>query len=303
METSLRRELQFKTVRVSEQKVTSPREKTRTHGFDQLFSDDAGEGFRVKTGIVELDEMLRGGFMPGDAVMLAGSAGTGKTTLALQYLVNGVKLGEPGIYVTFEELPDQIYRDAKNFGWDLQRMEEEDKFRLVCTSPNLMLESGDDSLLDDVLRDVQPRRLVIDSLSHLEMFVTKDAMRTEAYRLVRHLKTRGVSSILLWESLQISGATVNVADAGLSFLVDCIVALRPVEIESSLRRALVILKMRGSDHDKRLREYEITSHGVKISTPFTQYEGLMSGSPTRSLTDEAANNWAFAFAKNKQKHS
>jgi circadian clock protein KaiC len=247
--------------------------------------------------------MLRGGFMPGDAVMLSGSAGTGKTTLALQYLVNGVKLGEPGIYVTFEELPDQIYRDAKNFGWDLQRMEEEDKFRLVCTSPNLMLESGDDSLLDDVLQDVHPRRLVIDSLSHLQMFVTKDAMRQEAYRLVRYLKTRGVSSILLWESPQISGATFNVADAGLSFLVDCLVALKPIEIESSLRRALVILKMRGSDHDKRVREYEITPDGVKISTPFSQYEGLMSGSPTRSLMDEAANNWAFAFAKNKQKHS
>ena len=110
--------------------------------------------------------------------------------------------------------------------------------------------------------------------------------------------------MLLWESPQISGAAFNVSDAGLSFLVDCIVALKPVEIESSLRRALVILKMRGSDHDKRLREYEITPHGVLVSKPFSQYEGLMSGSPTRSMTDEAANSWAFAFAKNKQqKHS
>src|SRR5216683_5080438 len=247
--------------------------------------------------------MLRGGFMPGDAVMLAGSAGTGKTTLALQYLVNGVKQGEPGIYVTFEELPDQIYRDAKNFGWDLHKMEGEDKFRVVCTSPNLMMESSGDNLLDDVFHDIQPRRLVIDSLSHLEMFVRKDDVRMEAYRVIRYLKTRGVSSLLLWESPQISGGSFSVTDVGLSFLVDCIVALKPVEIESSMRKALVILKMRGSDHDKRLREFEITSSGVKISTPFTQYEGLMSGTPTRSLTDEAANRWAFAFAKNKQKHS
>ncbi len=283
--------------------MTSPHPKTRTSDFDQLLSGEAEEGLRIKTGIVELDEMLRGGFMPGDAVMLAGSAGTGKTTLGLQYLVNGVKLGEPGIYVTFEELPDQIYRDAKNFGWDLQGMEEEGKFRVICTSPNLMLESGDDSLLDDVLREVQPRRLVVDSLSHLEMFVKKDDMRKEAYRLVRYLKTRGVSSVLLWESPQIAGETFRVTDAGLSFLVDCIVALKPVEIESSLRKALVVLKMRGSDHDKRLREYEITSHGVKVSAPFTQYEGLMSGSPRKSLTEEAANSWALAFAKNKQKHS
>src|SRR5207244_4538270 len=143
-------------------------------------SGDPGEGFRVKNGIVELDEMLRGGFMPGDAVMLAGSAGTGKTTLALQYLVNGINLGEPGIYVTFEELPDQIYRDARNFGWDLRKMEEEGNFRVICTSPSLMLESGDGSVLDDVPNEVQPRRVVIDSLSHLEMVGERYGMRMEA---------------------------------------------------------------------------------------------------------------------------
>ena len=266
--------------------MTAPRSKAGASGFDQLFSGKSEDALRVKTGIVELDEMLRGGFMPGDAVMLAGSAGTGKTTLALQYLVNGVRQGEPGIYVTFEELPDQIYRDAKNFGWDLRKMEEEDKFRVVCTSPNLVLESGDDSLLDDVLRDIQPRRLVIDSLSHLEMFVKKDDMRMEAYRIVRYLKTHGVSSVLLWESPQISGGAFTVTDVGLSFLVDCIVALKPVEIESSLRKALVILKMRGSDHDKRLREYEITPNGIKIESSFANYEGLISGSPRKVASEK-----------------
>src|SRR5213080_480267 len=283
--------------------MTAPRPKAGAAGLDQLFSSKAEGGLRVKTGIVELDEMLRGGFMPGDSVMVAGSAGSGKTTLGLQYLFNGVKLGEPGIYVTFEELPDQIYRDANNFGWDLRKMEEEGKFRVICTSPSLMLESGDGSLLEDVFREVQPQRLVIDSLSHLEMFVKKDDMRMEAYRMISYLKTRGISSILLWESPQISGGSFSVTDVGLSFLVDCIIALKPVEIESSMRKALVVLKMRGSNHDKRLREYDITSHGIEVSAPFTNYEGLMTGSPRRSVTEEAANNWAMAFAKNKQKHS
>jgi len=279
--------------------MTTPRSKTGSSEFDQLFSSRIAEGGRVKTGIVELDEMLRGGFMPGDAVMLAGSAGTGKTTLALQFLVNGVKHGEPGIYVTFEELPDQIYRDAKNFGWDLHKMEEEDKFRVICTSPSLVLESGDGSLLDDVLRDIQPRRLVIDSLSHLEMFVKRDDMRMEAYRIVRYLKTHGVSSILLWESPQISGASFSVTDVGLSFLVDCIVALKPVEIESSLRKALVILKMRGSDHDKRFREYEITSTGIKIESAFSNYEGIISGSPRKVASEKFMELFRGASEKHK----
>ena len=278
--------------------MTALRSKAGAPGFD-LFSGKLEEGLRVKTGIVELDEMLRGGFMPGDAVMLAGSAGTGKTTLALQYLVNGVKLGESVIYMTFEELPDQIYRDAKNFGWDLRKMEEAGKFRVICTSPSLMLESGNDSLLDDVLREVQPRRLAVDSLSHLEMFVKKEDMRMETYRMVSYLKTHGVSSVLLWESPQISGGAFSVTDVGLSFLVDCIVALKPVEIESSMRKALVILKMRGSDHDKRLREYEITPAGIKIESAFTNYEGLISGSPRKVASEKFME--LFRGASEKQK--
>lgn len=224
--------------------------------------------------------------MEGDAVLLAGSAGSGKTTLALQYLVNGInKYGEPGVYVTFEQMPDQIYRDAKNFGWDLRKLEDQDKFRLICTSPNLLLETEGENLLDEVIRDIQPKRIVIDSLSHLEMFVEQKSIRREAYRLVSFLKTKGMSSLLIWESGQLAGNAFNVTEIGLSFLVDCIVALRPVEIESSLRKALVILKMRGSDHDKQLREFEITPNGVKISAPFSNYEGIISGSPRKIASD------------------
>ncbi len=276
----------------------------RAREFNDLFNGRAREGGRVKTGISGLDEMLRGGFMEGDAVMVAGGAGLGKTTLALQYLVNGVaKFGEPGVYVTFEELPDQVYRDAKNLGWDLRKMEDEDKLRVVCTSPNLMVESDGESILDEPIRDLQTRRIVIDSLSHLAMFVDERNLRMEAYRLIMHLKTRGLSSLLLWESPPSIGAPFAITEGGLSFLVDCILSLRPVEIDSSIRKALVITKMRGSDHDKTLREFEITSSGIRVSTSFSGYEGVMTGIPRRSLTEEAANNWASAFAKNKQKHS
>src|SRR2546422_4150674 len=121
-------------------KLTTPSSRTGLSGVDQFFTGKVGEGGRVRTGITELDEMLHGGFMEGDAVMVAGRAGCGKTTLALQYLVNGVKFGEPGIYVTVEEMPDQIYRGAKNLGWHLRKLEAEKNFRSVCIARNLMRE-------------------------------------------------------------------------------------------------------------------------------------------------------------------
>ncbi len=256
---------------------------------------------RVKTGITELDEMLSGGFMPGDSVMVAGGPGTGKTILGLQYLVNGVtQCGENGIYVTFEQMPDQIYRDAKNFGWDLRKLEHESKFRLVCTSPDLLLEGHEgEHLLDEPLRQVKPQRIVIDSLSHLAMYVEEKELRKEAYRLLSYFKTKGLSSLSIWEAPQIIGQGLSVTDIGLSFVVDCIVLLRMMEIESSMRKGLLVLKMRGSDHDKTLREFEVTPQRIRLAQTFAGYEGLMSGTPTKSFTHKAARAWAEAFKKEK----
>jgi circadian clock protein KaiC len=265
---------------------------------------DSIREMRLQTGIRVLDDMLSGGFLTGDAVLLAGGAGTGKTTLALQHLVNGTQFGENGIYVTFEQLPSQVYRDGVSFGWDLRKLEDENKFRLICTSPQLLLETnGGESLLSEPIREVHPQRIVIDSLSHLAMYADRDELRREFYRLIMLLKSRGLSSILIWESSDSSGYSSSLSEGGISFLVDCVLLLKPVEIESSVRKAILVLKMRGSDHDKRLRQYEITSSGVEVSAPFSNYEGLLTGSPRRSITEEAADNWAMAFAKNKQKHS
>lgn len=255
---------------------------------------------RVKSGIPELDGMLKGGFMQGDAVMVAGSAGTGKTTLALQYLVNGVtRFGDNALYVTFEQLPDQIYRDAMNFGWDLRKMEQENRFRTICTSPKLLVEDAADAgnILDDPIKEVQPRRIVIDSLSHLEMFVGSRDVRRETYRLIMYLKTKGLSSLLVYETPQVIGQALSITEVGLSFLVDCIVLLRLVEIESSMRKAMVVLKMRGSDHDKGLREFHITPYGVSVAKPFSDYEGIITGAPRRVGAERFAEIFSKAAKK------
>jgi circadian clock protein KaiC len=239
---------------------------------------------RVKTGISQLDEILHGGFLRGDSIMLGGPAGAGKTSLGLQFLVNGAtKFGENGIFVTFEQLPDQLYRDAKSFGWDLRKLEEEGKILVVCTSPKLLVGAeAEPSILEDSIKQIRPKRIVIDSLSHLALIIEHpDLRRREVYRLIMYLKSKGLTSMFTSEGSVVLPST----GAGLSFLADCVIALRLVEIESSMRKALVLLKMRGSDHDKSLTHFEVTSNGIEILKPFAHYTGVFTGSPSGFLSD------------------
>jgi circadian clock protein KaiC len=258
---------------------------------------------RVKTGVVELDKMLNGGFMRGDVVLLAGGAGTGKSTLGLQYLIEGTKEGEHGIYLTFEELPDQLYRDALNMGWDVRQLEVQDKLRVICTSPEVLVEpSGARVILEGPIKEIDAKRIVVDSLTHFSMFLKSQDMRLELYRIAMFFKTKRLSSLLCWEASQKMGQSFAISEEGISFLTDCVVLLKFIEIESGIRRGVVVMKMRGSPHDKSLREYVITSNGIKVSTPFMEYEGLMTGSPRKaSRTDDAVAKFSEAFTGGKPK--
>ncbi len=244
---------------------------------------------RVETGIHELDEMLRGGLIRGDSTLLAGSAGTGKTTIGLQFLFSGAtQFSENGIYVTFEQLPQQIYRDAKSFGWDIETLEKENKMRIVCTSPDLLLKGLDKGLLDNAIRETNAKRVVIDSLSHMQMYVPESDLRKEAYRFINYLKIKGLTSMLIYENPQILSTALTITEVGISFLVDCVILLRFVEIESTMRKALVVFKMRGSDHDKHLREFQITSNGIRVFAPFQKYDSILTGTPTRRAEEKFA---------------
>ncbi|MDG6965020.1 MAG: hypothetical protein JRN27_06465 [Nitrososphaerota archaeon] len=237
---------------------------------------------RSRFGVAGLDELLGGGLVKGDAALLAGSAGSGKTTLGIQFLMEGTKKGENGIYVTFEELPNQIYRDSANFGWDLKRLEKEGHLRMVCTSPGVLLDpDAAELVLGRAIAETGARRIVFDSLSHLAAFAPEGELRTSIYSMIMLLKRHGLTSVMLWEVSQLIGPSLSVTDMGLSFLLDAIILLKPVEAEGILRRAVVVLKVRGSDHDRSLRRYEITSSGFEVKGNFSEYSGVLSGTATK----------------------
>src|SRR4030067_1129310 len=124
---------------------------------------------RVPTGIKGLDEMLAGGFLAGSAVLVRGAPGTGKTLLALQYLVHGAtQCDEAGLLVSFEEFPHSLHRDAQALGWDLPGLEQQGKLHMLFTSPKVLLTSlqTPTSLLNRLLLEKDIRRAVVDSVSH-----------------------------------------------------------------------------------------------------------------------------------------
>jgi len=239
---------------------------------------------RIKTGIKGLDEMLAGGFLVETANLVEGAPGTGKTTLGMQFIYNGItQFNEPGLIMTFEEFPQQYYRDADTFGWDFRGLEQADKLRVIMTSP----EVGKSDLervggrIEAMTREIGARRILVDSLSHFERLSDNPVeLRGVLFGFINALKREGLTSVLTRESLALIGENSS-AEEEVAFVADSYLMLRYVEIESAIRKALLVLKLRGSDHAKDIRQFEVTPSGIEVRSKFEGREGIMSGSPHR----------------------
>ena len=239
---------------------------------------------RVKTGIKGFDDMLNGGFLPETANLVEGAPGTGKTTLGMQYIYNGItQFDEPGLILTFEEFPAQYYRDGASFGWDLRALEESGKLRVLLISPEVSVRdlAQVGGVIERAARDLGARRVLVDSLSHFQRIVDDPIeLRKLVYGFINGLKREGLTAIITRESDALFGESLS-GDGDIAFLVDSYTLLRYVEIESAIRKALIVLKLRGSNHAKDIRQFEIAGQGLEVQAKFEGHEGIMSGSPHR----------------------
>lgn len=251
---------------------------------------DTADGDRIATGIHGLDGMLRGGLRAGDSTLVVGSPGTGKTTLGIQFAAEGILRGEPGVFVTFEYLPQQIYLDAARKGYPFQRWEEEGRLRVVCTTPQVLLASAEDgaSILRESVHEVGAKRLVIDSMAHFEfMDVPAAKIRQQVAGLMNQLRLLGVSTILTHEAAQIVGPTVRLSDWGLEFLVDNVIMLRYVEVDGQLQKAINVLKFRAGDHDRHYRLLQLGEKGMAVEAEMKGIENISAGAAHRSVLKRA----------------
>jgi circadian clock protein KaiC len=242
-----------------------------------LESYPVGEA-RVSLGLPGLDGMMHGGALSATSTLVAGSAGTGKTLMCLHFLLEGIRQGEPGLLATFQETPSMLHAFARGFGWDVAELEREGKLCILYTSP---VELGVDMhayTIRQAIAQSGARRVAMDSLKDIEL-VSPDKVRYKdyIYSLVNDFRRQGIASMLTSEIPEMFGSFV-VSEYGISFVADNVILLRYVEMAGRIARAISVLKMRGSDHDKSVREFRITAQtGLEVLQPFEEYDSVLTG--------------------------
>lgn len=252
----------------------------RTFGLDGR-RPETSSARRLSTGVAALDSMLGGGIPEGDSVLVAGSSGTGKSLIATQFIAAGVRQGEAGIVAVFEERPREYVERANAFGLSLETAEERGKLRVLALRP---LDLSVDEMLHELLETVEAigaRRVVIDSLAGFEMALApafREDFRESLYRMILALTGIGVT-VLSTVELPESFTGFRFSPHAISFLTDDMIRLRYVEIGGELRKILMVVKMRGGNHSKDIREYEITAEGLVIGARLSDYRALITGIP------------------------
>ncbi len=239
----------------------------------------------LSVGVPELDKMLGGGILEGDSLLVAGPSGTGKSALATQFIAEGIRRGEPGIMAIFEERPQGYTQRAGMFGLNLKEAQDNGTLETLYLRPlDLSVDETMQEILDAIQR-VGAKRLVIDSLVGFEMALApgfRADFRESLYRMIGALTGAGIT-ILSTVEVEDNFTSFQFSHYAISFLTDDIIRLRYVEIDGQLRKVLVVVKMRGGNHSKDIREYVITSKGVVVIHPRrTDYQGLISGIPERT---------------------
>jgi circadian clock protein KaiC len=245
---------------------------------------------RLTTGVPVLDEMMGGGIPRGYSVLVAGPSGSGKTVLANEFVLEGIRKGEAGVVAVFEKRPND-YLHTTPHGQDFARLIADKKLEIVYLRPlDLSIDETLTALLEAVSR-TGAKRAVIDSLSGLELALAptfREDFRESLYRMVGALTGMGVT-VLSTVELPDSFTSLSFSPHGIAFLNDAIIMQRYLEIGGQLRRALSVVKLRGSQHSKDLREYEIKSSGmVAVGEPLRSYEGLLTGAPVHLKKRERA---------------
>jgi circadian clock protein KaiC len=242
---------------------------------------------RISTGIPRLDTMLSGkGYFRGSTVLVSGSAGTGKTSLAAQFVQAACKRGERVLYFAFEESPSQFMRNMASIGIELEPWVKKGLLHFHATRPTLHGLEHHLTTTIKLINKVKPQIVILDPIDAFVMGGNQTEVKIMLLRLVDFLKMRNITAF--FASLTNSGENQELTDMSISSLIDTWLLLRDIEIGGERNRGLYILKSRGMAHSNQIREFNLTNNGIELLDVYVGPEGVLTGSAR--LAQEAKNN-------------
>lgn len=228
----------------------------------------------VPTGVKDLDAMLGiGGYFKGSSVLISGLAGTGKSTFGAAFAEAACKRGERCLYFAFEESPDQVVRNMRSVGINLQPHIKSGLLKFEAARPSLY---GFEMHLARMHRDIEqfkPAAIIVDPISAFRGPSTE--IHATLVRLADICKTRGIT--VVFTSLSAVDEQMNESERSVSSLMDTWISLRDIEADGERNRILYLLKSRGMSHSKQIREYELSDDGIHLTEPYLGPEGVLTG--------------------------
>jgi len=239
---------------------------------------------RIPTGVARLDAMLGGaGYYRGSSVLISGTAGTGKTSLAAHFAEAACRRGERAIFFAFEESPNQIMRNMRSIGLDLQAWVQKGLLQFQATRPTFAGLEMHLTTMHKAINAFKPQVVIVDPLNSFVIGGNETEVKSMLMRLVDFLKMKQITD--LFTSLTTSGEPLEQSEVAISSLIDTWLLLRAIEIGGERNRGLYILKSRGMAHSNQIREFLLTNHGVELRDVYVGASGVLTGSAR--LTQEA----------------
>ncbi len=245
--------------------------------ISSLGLEHAAPAGRISTGIDRLDGMMGGkGFYRGSSILMSGTAGTGKTSVAALFVDAACRRGERCLYFAFEESPKQIVRNMRSIGVNLEPWVRKGLLQFHAARPTY---AGIEEVLlvtHKHIADFKPSVVVVDPMTNLLTVSTLNEVRSMLTRLVDFLKTQAITAI--FTSLTSAGASLEASEADVSSLMDTWLLLKAIEVGGERNRALYVLKSRGMEHSNQIREFVLTNDGLRLLDVYLGPEGVLTGS-------------------------
>jgi circadian clock protein KaiC len=233
---------------------------------------------RLSSGVPDLDAMLEGkGFYQGSTILVSGTAGTGKSSLAAHFANEICSQGKRCLYFAFEESEDQIVRNMRSIGLDLRKWVDKKRLLFSATRPTLQGLEMHLALIHKLITEFRPDAVIVDPITNFGMVGSSTEVKAMLMRLIDYLKGSGITC--LFTSLTGGGAnTLEMTEVGVSSLVDTWLFVRDIESNGERNRGLYVLKSRGMAHSNQIREFLITRDGIKLVDVYLGHEGALTGS-------------------------